>query len=142
MLLALALLTPLLGAQKNRVIPGRAYAEDELGDPFGLNQNKTEKQEDPFPPAAEDTADPADGQDEDANETTASEEEDFGDLYAPSEDSFITLQLGDRDADDSLARVVPLQNRLILLGYHRDDADGVYGTNRSEEHTSELQSRE
>ena len=51
------------------------------------------------------------------------------DLYSATETTYITLQLGDRDSDDGLARIVPLQNRLIMLGYLRDSADGIYGEN-------------
>ena len=40
-----------------------------------------------------------------------------------------TLQLGDRDDDDSYVYVVFMQNRLIELGYLKDSADGVFGEN-------------
>ena len=43
--------------------------------------------------------------------------------------NYPTLQLGDRDGDDSTAYIVFMQNRLIELGYLRDAADGVFGEN-------------
>ena len=40
----------------------------------------------------------------------------------------IELKRGDRDGDDS-ANIITLQNKLIELGYLRDNADGVFGAN-------------
>ncbi len=40
-----------------------------------------------------------------------------------------TLQLGDKDDEDSMAYIVFMQNRLIRLGYLEDAADGAYGKN-------------
>ena len=41
--------------------------------------------------------------------------------------TYPTLRPGDRDADDSAANIVFMQNRLIELGYLADSADGSYG---------------
>lgn len=46
---------------------------------------------------------------------------------AVGDGSYATLRPGDRDADDSAANIVFMQNRLIELGYLRDSADGYYG---------------
>ncbi len=72
-------------------------------------------------------------------ETYENEEmsDDTGDIYdddaqavaADMAHQYITLQRGDKDGEDSAARIVLLQNRLIELGFLYDSADGTYGAN-------------
>ena len=51
------------------------------------------------------------------------------DIYVAADASDeIELKRGDRDGDDS-ANIITLQNKLIELGYLRDNADGVFGAN-------------
>ena len=51
------------------------------------------------------------------------------DIYEAADASDeIELKRGDRDGDDS-ANIITLQNKLIELGYLRDNADGVFGAN-------------
>ena len=51
------------------------------------------------------------------------------DIYEGTDTSdYAELQRGDRDGDDS-ANIITLQNKLIELGYLRDNADGVFGAN-------------
>ena len=53
-------------------------------------------------------------------------------LYADDSGSYTTLQQGDRDSEEGPYLILPLQNRLIQLGYLRDAADGIYGENTKE----------
>ena len=52
----------------------------------------------------------------------------YGNVGVSSSTSYVTLQVGSRDADDSMPRVVMLQNRLLELGYLSSAADGQYGS--------------
>ena len=57
------------------------------------------------------------------------------DIYAVDDLRTITdypiLKRGDRDGDDAAAYIVMLQNRLIELGFLEDEADGIYGEDRT-----------
>ena len=55
------------------------------------------------------------------------------DMYGANDNAsattYPTLQKGDTDAEDGVAYIVFLQNRLIELGFLNDEADGYYGEN-------------
>lgn len=57
------------------------------------------------------------------------EDETYGDTAVSAITDYQTLQLGDKDGDDSAAYIVVLQNRLKELGFLSDAADGYFGEN-------------
>ncbi len=93
----------------------------------------------PYLPAMAETAALPTASAEEAAEMAAAEDGvEEGDIYGDSDSTALaTLKRGDRDGDDSTA-IVLLQNRLIQLGYLKDEADGVFGKN-TEDAISALQ---